>query len=136
MARALKGAALVGMDNVIGWGGPDVLQQWEESGREMVTTEQLDPKKAKDSGRLIVDVRGKSERDEESIPGSRHAFLGDILDQMKDVPKDRPLVLHCGSGSRSATGASVLQAAGFTDVANMKGGIDAWREAGLPVSEG
>jgi hydroxyacylglutathione hydrolase len=85
---------------------------------------------------MIVDVRGQAESDEVGIPGARHAFLGDIVNQMKDVPKDRPLVLHCGSGSRSAIGASVLQAAGFTDVANMKGGIDAWREAGLPVSEG
>ena len=86
--------------------------------------------------RVIVDVRGQSETEEGAIPGARHAFLGDIVAQMAGVAKDQPLVLHCGSGSRSAIGASVLQAAGFTDVANLKGGIDAWREAGLPVKEG
>ena len=101
-----------------------------------MTTQQLNPRQSQESGRLIVDVRGQSEREEESIPGSRHAFLGDILKQMNNVPRDQPLVLQCGSGSRSAIGASVLQAAGFTDVANMKGGIDGWREAGLPVSSG
>ena len=136
LTRALRGAALIGMDNVIGWGGPDVIEQWKSAGKPMVTTEQLAPERTKASGRLIVDVRGQAEADEESIPGARHAFLGDILNQMKDVPRDQPLVLHCGSGSRSAIGASVLQAAGFTDVANMKGGIDAWRDAGLPVREG
>jgi hydroxyacylglutathione hydrolase len=136
LARALRGAALIGMDNVIGWGGLDVIEQWKASGRPMVTTDQLAPRQAAASGRLIVDVRGQSEADEEAIPGARHAFLGDILAQMADVPKDQPLVLHCGSGSRSAIGASVLQAAGFTDVANLRGGIDAWREAGLPVDEG
>jgi hydroxyacylglutathione hydrolase len=134
--RALRGAALIGMDKVIGWGGPEIIQHWIAAGRRLITTPQLEPTQAQDSGRLIVDVRGQSEWEEQGIPGARHAFLGDILNQMADVPRDRPLVLHCGSGSRSAIGASVLQAAGFTDVANMKGGIDAWREAGLPVSEG
>jgi hydroxyacylglutathione hydrolase len=131
LAKALKGAALIGMDNVVGWVGPEILQ-----GRDIITTAQLAPKQAKESGRLIIDVRGQSEADEASIPGARHAFLGDILNQMGGIPKDQPLVLHCGSGSRSAIGASVLQAAGWKDVANMKGGIDAWRDAGLPVSEG
>jgi hydroxyacylglutathione hydrolase len=135
-ARALRGAALVGMDKVIGWGGPEIIQHWIAAGRRLITTQQLEPKDAQASGRLIVDVRGQSEWDEAGIPGARHAFLGDILNQVKDIPKDRPLVLHCGSGSRSAIGASVLQANGWTDVANLKGGIDAWREAGLPVSEG
>jgi hydroxyacylglutathione hydrolase len=136
LAKALRGAALVGMDNAVGWGGPDVIQHWTDAGRQLITTGQLGPKDAQASGRLIVDVRGQAESDEAAIPGAKHAFLGDIVSQMKDVPKDQPLVLHCGSGSRSAIGASVLQAAGWTNVANLKGGIDAWRAAGLPVSEG
>jgi hydroxyacylglutathione hydrolase len=134
--KAMRGAALVGVDNVAGWSGPETIEHWTASGRQLVTTQHLNPRQSQESGRLIVDVRGQSEREEESIPGSRHAFLGDIVKQMKDVPRDQPLVLQCGSGSRSAIGASVLQAAGFTDVANMKGGIDGWREAGLPVSSG
>jgi hydroxyacylglutathione hydrolase len=133
-AKAVRGAALVGIDNLVGWSGPETIEHWTAAGRQLVTTQQLNAKQSQESGRLIVDVRGQSEWDEGAIPGARHAFLGDILNQMKDVPKDQPLVLQCGSGSRSAIGASVLQAAGFTDVANMKGGIDGWREAGLPVS--
>ncbi len=136
LGRALHGAALVGMDNTVGWGGPDVAQHWTAAGRKLITTEQLGPKQAKESGRKIVDVRGSAEREELGIPGTHHAFLGDLLKHMADVPKDQPLVLHCGSGSRSAIGASLLQAHGWTNVANMKGGIDAWRDAGLPVSDG
>ena len=82
---------------------------------------------------MIVDVRGQAEWDEERIPGATHAFLGDLLRELGDLPKDTPLVMQCGSGSRSSIGASLLQAAGFTDVANLKGGIDAWRAAGLEV---
>ena len=133
LTRALRGAALIGMDNIIGWGGPDAIEHAVAAGRKLVTTEQLGPKQAKESGRVIVDVRGAAEREEEAIPEARHAFLGDLLRQMEGVPKDQPLVLHCGSGSRSAIGASVLQAHGWKDVANLKGGIDAWREAGFPV---
>jgi len=135
-ARALRGAALVGMDKVIGWGGPEIIQHWIAAGRRLITTQQLEPKAAQASGRLIVDVRGQSERDEAGIPGARHAFLGELLAKLADVSKDHPLVMQCGSGSRSAIAASLLQANGFTDVANLKGGIDAWREAGLPVVDG
>jgi hydroxyacylglutathione hydrolase len=136
MARALHGAALIGMDDIAGWAGPDVMERWKSLGRPMSMTQQLSPAEARASGRMIVDVRGEAEVEEMSIEGARHAFLGDIVARMADVPRDQPLVLHCGSGSRSATGASVLQAAGFTDVANLSGGIGAWRESGLPVREG
>jgi hydroxyacylglutathione hydrolase len=129
----LHGASLIGMDNIAGWAGPEFMEHAKQAGRPIITTEQLGPKDAKASGRMIVDVRGKSERDHDAIPGSRHAFLGDLIAQMKDVPKDQPLVMHCQGGSRSATAASLLQAHGFTNVANLKGGIDAWKEAGLAV---
>src|SRR5258708_34920505 len=96
----------------------------------------MEPADAEKSGRLIIDVRSQAEWDEARIPGARHAFLGDLLAKLGDVPKDTPLVTQCGSGSRAAIAASLLQAAGFTDVANMKGGIDGWRAAGLEVEEG
>jgi hydroxyacylglutathione hydrolase len=41
--------------------------------------------------------------------------------------------VHCQGGTRSAIAASVLQAEGFTDVANVTGGIRAWEAAGFPV---
>ena len=131
--RALRGAALVGMDRVIGWGGPDIIQHWIAAGRRLLTTTQLDAKDVPTSGRTVVDVRGQSEWEEARIPGAKHAFLGDLLAQLGDIPKDTPLVMHCGSGSRSAIAVSLLQAAGYSDVANMRGGIDAWRAAGLAV---
>ena len=52
---------------------------------------------------------------------------------MVDRPRDEPVVLVCESGSRSAIGASLLAAAGFRDVANLVGGMVAWREAQLPL---
>ncbi|HEY6223601.1 MAG TPA: rhodanese-like domain-containing protein [Gemmatimonadales bacterium] len=131
--RALRGAALVGMDRVIGWGGPEIIQHWIAANRRLGTTLQLEPKEAEASGRVVIDVRGQSEWDEEHIASARHAFLGDLVELTKDIPKDQPLVLACSGGSRSAIGASLLQANGFTNVANLKGGVDAWKDAGLEV---
>ena len=53
-----------------------------------------------------------------------------------DIPRDRPILVHCKSGARSARAAAALAAAGFTDVSNLEGGITAWAtevEPGLPV---
>jgi hydroxyacylglutathione hydrolase len=52
---------------------------------------------------------------------------------MADKPRTQPLILVCETGSRSSIGASLLTAAGFTDVANLTGGIVAWRRDGLPL---
>ena len=55
-----------------------------------------------------------------------HAFLGDLLAQLGDIPKETPLALYCGSGSRSAIGVSLLQAAGFADVAQTRDELLEW----------
>jgi hydroxyacylglutathione hydrolase len=52
---------------------------------------------------------------------------------MTDRPRTQPVVLVCESGSRSSIGASLLTATGFTDVTNLAGGINAWRQEGLPL---
>jgi hypothetical protein len=44
------------------------------------------------------------------------------------------IILHCASGARSARAAAMLVAAGITDVANLKGGIAAWKQAGFPLA--
>lgn len=77
---------------------------------------------------VLIDVREPAERDIVSIAGSRSVPLGAILDgrALADLPQDRPLVLHCRSGARSAQAARALLAAGFTDVAHLAGGVLAW----------
>jgi rhodanese-related sulfurtransferase len=45
----------------------------------------------------------------------------------------RRVVLHCASGGRSALAAVVLRDMGYGDVAHLDGGLNAWRDAGLPV---
>ena len=77
---------------------------------------------------VLIDVREPAERDIVSIAGSWSVPLGAILDgrALADLPRDRPLVLHCRSGARSAQAARALLAAGFPDVTHLAGGVLAW----------
>jgi len=49
--------------------------------------------------------------------------------------KERPLIIYDDGGERSAKAAAALKRQGFTRVANLTGGLDAWRQAGLPVEK-
>lgn len=135
---ALRDASLAGRHNVIGWAGQDVTEVWIAGGRSLSTTKQVDPDNVNNSDRLIVDVREASERNDGTIPSARHIPLADLMNALANVPKDQPLAMHCKENTRGVIAASLLEANGFTDVANLKGGLNGWRAAGLRVdgSEG
>jgi rhodanese-related sulfurtransferase len=86
---------------------------------------------------LVVDVREPNElvaarldRDVAFVPLSQFAA------RWQELPKDRPLLLLCNSGSRSAAATAHLLRNGYADVVNVAGGITAWERAGLPVRKG
>ena len=83
---------------------------------------------------LLVDVRtpGEYERDGH-IAGSRLLPLNVFMQRITELPEDRPIVCVCRSGNRSQAAAEQLAAQGFTEVANLSGGMFGWRRAGLPV---
>jgi rhodanese-related sulfurtransferase len=53
-----------------------------------------------------------------------------------DLPRDRQLLMICRSGGRSLRAAAFLAQQGFARVANVDGGMIAWKAAGLPVRSG
>lgn len=77
---------------------------------------------------FLVDVRERNEFDIVSIPGAVLIPKNDILsgDALAALPQDRPLVLHCKSGVRSAEALAVLHKAGFADAVHVGGGVLAW----------
>ncbi|WP_047864272.1 rhodanese-like domain-containing protein [Rubrobacter aplysinae] len=94
-------------------------------------------KRALDSGEeiTIVDVREPAEYDEGHLPGAIHVPRG-LLEYRAstDLPdKNRRMVTHCALGGRGALAASTLTEMGYTNVANMQGGINGWREQGYEV---
>lgn len=74
------------------------------------------------AGALVVDVRTEDEFIDEAFPGAINIPVGALQTRMKELePKDRPIVLYCASGARSALAARILKAAGWTDVTNAGG---------------
>ncbi len=73
------------------------------------------------AGAKIVDVRTPDEFRGGAYPGAVNIPLQSLLGRLKDLSKDRPIVLYCASGSRSAAAASMLRQAGFADVVNAGG---------------
>jgi hydroxyacylglutathione hydrolase len=85
---------------------------------------------------LVVDVRGPGEREQKYVDGSVSIPLNQLRDRARELPRDRPLLVHCAGGYRSSIAASLLQQQGFTHVSEIAGGIAAWETAGLPVRHG
>ena len=69
-----------------------------------------------------------------AIAGSLHVPLNHLPERLADVPRGRPVIVHCAGGYRSSIAASLLQRAGLDDVSELAGGISAWSALGLPTS--
>jgi sulfur-carrier protein adenylyltransferase/sulfurtransferase len=84
---------------------------------------------------LFLDVRELNEWDEGHIPGALHLPRGNLESRVEAaVPdKERPLVVYCASGARSAFAARALGELGYSDVRNLAGGFVDWKRNGLPV---
>jgi hydroxyacylglutathione hydrolase len=81
----------------------------------------------------LLDVRTPGEWDQGHLPGARYLFLGELPGKLQELNRDQPVVVYCASGYRSSLAASILRAGGFTAVANVPGGYQAWTAAGLPT---
>lgn len=82
----------------------------------------------------VLDVRTKAELDGElgHLDGARCIPLDELRARVSEVPTDKPVIVICQTGRRSAMGASILEKAGVEKVANLSGGMVAWRTLGLP----
>ncbi|MGV6858276.1 MAG: rhodanese-like domain-containing protein [bacterium] len=85
---------------------------------------------------LLLDVRESKEVSQGKLKGAKHIPLGSIKKRLNELEsaKNKPVVIYCRSGNRSANAAHTLTANGFEDVYNLKGGIVAWEGHNLPVS--
>jgi rhodanese-related sulfurtransferase len=130
----------IGFDQVAGFlaGGLAAVGSRREL---IVSTDRLSPETAAQrmasaTPPLAIDVRSPRERAEKWIAESVHKPLNSLRAAASEVPRDRPLLVHCAGGYRSSMAASLLQRDGFTNVSELAGGLAAWESAGLPVSRG
>ncbi|MBA3529291.1 MAG: MBL fold metallo-hydrolase, partial [Propionibacteriaceae bacterium] len=115
-------AAKVGYDNLAGElaGG---IKAWSAAGlpttrTPLVTAEKMD-------GQLMIDVRQAAEFANGHIPGALNIELGALAESPPGMPTE-PLVVMCAHGERAMSAASLLEAAGYRDVAVLPGGAHEW----------
>jgi phage shock protein E len=77
-----------------------------------------------DAGALIIDVRTPEEFRDGAYPGARNIPISNLGARLGELPREKPVVLYCASGARSAAAARALKQAGFTDVINAGGLAD------------
>jgi rhodanese-related sulfurtransferase len=85
---------------------------------------------------LIIDVREVNEFTAVRIEGAALVPMSQVAVRLDEIPRDRPLLVLCAAGQRSASVTAHLLQHGWTDVGNVAGGITAWERMGLPVRRG
>lgn len=97
-----------------------------------------------DGKAVIVDIRESEERLQNGfMPGAVHLprgmleFYADPTSpyHRQEIAPDKRVILHCASGGRSALAVRTLMELGYTNVAHLDGGFNAWAAAGQPVEE-
>jgi len=130
--------ARVGMEHVVGSlkGG---MAQWAAEQKPaaqiaQIAAEELNRELAASPDSIqVVDVRRKPEWEQGHIGGALHKPLDRLESMLGDLKRDRPIVVHCKGGYRSGIACSLIQRAGFENVTNLIGGLDAWQACRLPV---
>jgi rhodanese-related sulfurtransferase len=87
---------------------------------------------------VLIDVREPEELGEESydVKYVKNIPLGDLGLNLTEIPEDKHVILACQKGGRSQKAFDLLKTKGFTNISNMEGGMNAWKEAGLPTKTG
>jgi glyoxylase-like metal-dependent hydrolase (beta-lactamase superfamily II)/rhodanese-related sulfurtransferase len=138
-AAVLAGA--VGLRNIAGYlaGG---MTSWREEDLpveriERMTVRELHERWEADRDAVqVVDVREQEEWNAGHIPGSVHTPYHDIHAMPDGIDPERPVAAICGSGQRSAVGASLLKRHGAQDVIHVvEGGVPLWKRQGWPVEQ-
>ncbi len=134
--RAIVALAVVGFDRVVGfvvagapgWAGQAALERLPE-----MSVQDLARDQALGQAWQVLDVREPSEWESGHIAGARHVPFYRVAEDLRWLDPERPVAVICGSGERSVIAASLLRALGLQRSASVRGGMDAWRAAGLPV---
>lgn len=91
---------------------PVQYREWQETGHD----------------HLLVDVREVWEHESFSIGGTLMP-MGELPARLRELPRDKDVVLYCEKGIRSVIAIQRLEQAGFSNLINLSGGMKAWRES-------
>lgn len=129
--------ARVGIENVAGYLA-DGVAGWTRNGFELdyipqITAQECAELREQKRGEIaVLDVRELGELSGGAIEQSAHIPLGQLKSRSGELDREKLLVVYCKSGYRSSIATSLLRRAGFRHIANLIGGFEAWKTAGLP----
>jgi hydroxyacylglutathione hydrolase len=128
----------IGLDNCGGYFETSAIKAWAAAGHELqcynIAFPQQVVAEVERGNVTVVDVRSRAEWDEGHIPAAKHIMLGYLAERFEEIPLDKPVIVQCRTGRRSAIGASLLQLKGFETVTNLMGGIKDWEMARLAIT--
>ncbi|WP_414039932.1 rhodanese-like domain-containing protein [Acidithiobacillus sp. M4-SHS-6] len=104
-------------------------------GFQEITADQLKDLRDQQGEFILVDVRSPAEVARGVIQGARHIPLHILPMSLQQLDKSKTVVFYCLSGGRSAQAAAFAAAQGFDQVLNLRGGISAWVNRGLPIGQ-
>ncbi len=133
--EAVMRLARVGYENVAGTlaGG---LERWRAEGHPVSVIAQEPSERALGSRRSVLDVRRQREWEEFHADSATHIPLAQLPERVNELDPSLEWVVVCASGYRSSIATSVLERAGFKRLVNAAGGMNAYRNAGLPLATG
>jgi rhodanese-related sulfurtransferase len=85
-------------------------------------------------GAHLIDVRTEAEVAQGVIDGAIHIPLHLLPLRAADIPQDKPVVIYCRSGARSAQACAFMASKGYENMHNLSGGIMAWARSGNAIS--
>ncbi|GAB4482913.1 MAG: hypothetical protein OHK0031_05790 [Anaerolineales bacterium] len=85
---------------------------------------------------VFVDVRTQAEWNNFHLANAILIPVDELAGRVNEIPRDKPIVVICQSGSRSPYGRDVLRQAGFGNVTSVTGGLGDWMQLGYPVQYG
>ena len=129
--------ARVGIENLAGYLADGVVG-WIRNGYQLdyipqITVQDFMELRDQEPHRIaILDVREPGEVASGVIENAVCIPLGKLGSRLGELDREKLLVVHCKGGFRSSIATSILRRGGFRDIANLTGGFDAWKTAGLP----
>jgi hydroxyacylglutathione hydrolase len=134
--EVVRDLAGIGLDRLAGYFGTETIEARRTSKGHLQTIPIFTLAQVSSQMRAdrvtVLDVRGEGEWKTGHLPGSVNVPVGSLDGRVNEIPRDRPVIVHCQTGARAAIAASLLRARGFSDVRLFPGGFAEWHAAGQP----